>query len=102
MPHRLAGLRPAIDHEPIAGLQSILTSKTIRKLHQATHQLRMRFGKIGHGGNMVGRDDEEVGWRLGVDVFEGQHPFTFCHDVRGKGALDDTAEEALRLAHRVW
>ena len=99
MPHRLAGLRPAIDHDSVADPQLALSRQVIRKLHHSTHQQRLRIGQIREGRNVFCWNNQEVGWRLRVDVFECQQPFTFCHNVCWRGSMRDTTEEAFRIAH---
>ena len=99
MPDRLSGLRTAVDHDPVAVLQAALLSQTIGEVDRATHQRGMCIGSIGERGDMLGRDDEEVGRRLGVDVCKREEPLRLRDDVGGQAAACDAAEETVRSIH---
>ena len=101
MPHRLASLRTTIDDEPVASLQLILPRKTIGKLHDSTHQQCMRLGELRKGWNMLGGNQEKMRWGLRVNIFQREQPFSLCHNIRWKGSIHDTAEEALRPTHPI-
>jgi hypothetical protein len=51
-------------------------------------------------GKMFFGDDENVGWGVRVDVFEGEDVFVLVNFLGGDFAAEDAAEEAIGIGHR--
>src|SRR3954466_551490 len=66
---------------------------------RVTDNLEIIGGECVHADNVLLRNDEQVSWRLGVDVLKGEDEFIFVDFARGNVAGDDLAEETVRVGH---
>ena len=54
---------------------------------------------VGHRGDMAARDEQDVVWRLRVDVRKGDNILVRIHDFGGYLALDNLTEQAVLNSH---
>jgi len=100
VPDGLAGLRPAVDDETIAGWGELMPmGEPIREVDRAPDERGLVFRQVGDARHVLRGDDQQMDGGLRVDVLEGQQPLLFRHDIGGQLALDDSAEEARRVVH---
>jgi len=100
VPHRLATVAVRVeDCTEAARRHSALLRDRRRPPHQLADELVVVCLKIVERVDVPLRDDEHVGWRLRVDVLEGDNPVVFEHDAARNLTVDDSAEQA--VAHRI-
>jgi hypothetical protein len=94
--HRLACIRAIVKDKAVTGLVESKLSRNFRRLQQKMTQNlmvgRCRFGDARDG---LFRNDQNVRWRLGSDVPEGNDKFILVNDLRGDFARDDFFKQGL-------
>src|SRR5690242_18909009 len=94
MVHRLTGVAPLVDDEPIAAPLDAFGSRDLsRHPHEPTHDLLVCLRRRGRAGKMIVRDDEHMGRGLGRDVTEGRHTLGLMDDRRRDLSACNSAEE---------
>jgi len=97
VPHGLPGVPAGVEDDPVPGG---LDALGIRDLpcyaNQLVEQPVTRGRQRRHIGEVVPRDHEDVGWRLGVEVAEGDGPLPVHHE----GGRDLSGRDIAELA--VW
>src|ERR1019366_2580680 len=86
---------PLVVHGAIAVLDAALTADLGRDELTVTEKLGILRRGFFQSHNMLLGNDEHVGRRFGVDVFEGEHLVVFVHLLRRNFPCDDLAEEAV-------
>ena len=97
--HRFPAVRPVVDHQPIPTVEVQLLRHRGRLEQQVAEQLvifRLCFADAGDG---LLWDDENMRWRLGVDVTKSAHLIVLEYDLGGNLPRDDFFENG--LAHSV-
>ena len=102
MKHRLACARPNVQHRPIAMFDIALACDFCCRqmtLANGFGFFRLRFFQ---SGKMFLRNHQHMGWRLGVNVFEGEHMIVLINFFGGNLAAENAAEKAATVwvAHR--
>ena len=92
MPHRLPGLRAAIDHDAIPGAQLMLLREPVGEVECLAHQRGVALVRFGQRGDVLFRNDEDMGRGLRVDVGEGHELVIFGHDLGGQLPVGNSAE----------
>src|SRR5690606_4718366 len=95
--HTLAGIRPGVGHNPVpVDIEAQLRGHGGGELHQPAQQL-LAFSTAGvaHGGNMTGRDNQDMLGRLRVGIPEGHRLIGTLDDRCRNRARDDPAEDAV-------
>src|SRR6266545_5841434 len=96
---RLAGGLAHVGHHPEAAGDALVARHLVDGADQAGQQGGVVVGDHLEAGEVLGRDDQDVGRCLGVDVAEGDHPVAVEDDVGRQLALGDLAEQAVTVAH---
>lgn len=95
MRHALATIRTVVDHEPkafVGRIDAQFLGDFLRRQKQMTKNgliVRLRFADTR---NEALGDDENVGWRLRIDVVERDAVVVLVNDVRRDFARDDFFE----------
>src|SRR5688572_22282371 len=96
MEYRLPGLAIGVEYGPESfGRQAAFRGDYRRPAHHLAHERIVSGLKIVQRLDVPLRDDEHVGWRLRVDVVEGQHAVVLVDDRCRNLASDQLAEEAI-------
>jgi len=96
MPDRLPGLFPAIDDQSVPGLGEVsLTRELVGEQDHLRHEIALGFGNVGERTDMLRRNNQEVGWRLRIDVAHRDQPIRLSYEFCRQHAPYDPAEEAL-------
>jgi hypothetical protein len=91
----LTGLRPNVEHGPVALLNPALPADFGRDEMKAPDKLRIFFLRFFQAADMFFRDDEDVSGRLRVDVLEGKTMLVFIYFLGRNLALHNSAKEAI-------
>ena len=81
--HGFAAVRAVVDDEPVA---AFFQADDIRDLGGLEQQMAEQFpvagGCLSHARDHFFGDDQNVRWRLGIDVVEGEHGIVFIDNRR--------------------
>jgi hypothetical protein len=91
----LTGLRPNVEHGPVAVLNPTLPADFGCDQMKAPDKLRIFLLRFFQAADMFLRDDEDVSWRLRVDVLEGKTMLVFIYFLGRNLALHNSAKEAV-------
>ncbi len=94
--HGLAGVRPVVDHHPVATLvQSLLARHVGRQTEElAGHRLPVR-SEVAEGVHVPARRHQHVDGGLGLDVAEGDGVLRLADECGPEVAPDDSAKDAV-------
>ena len=85
MRHAFACVRSAVDHDSIAAGELQLLRHVARNQKQFAEQRGVRIGRVRKTGNGFFRHDQDMYWRLGVNVMKCNRvvifPDDFCRDL---------------------
>lgn len=103
MRHGFARVRPVVKHEAIAALlEAEFLSDFSSFKQQVTKNLVILGLGFGDAHNGLLGDDQNVGWRLRLDVAEGAHQIIFIDNVRGNFAGDNCFKECFPHDRNGW
>ena len=91
----LAAVGAGVDDEAVALGEVLLAGDFGGGLQELAEERGVGGFAVGHGGDVVFGDDEDVSGGLGVDVREGEGLVVFVEAGYGDGAGGDFAEEAV-------
>ena len=93
--HALPCIGPDIGHHPIAAVESLPHGQAPDDLEHLHQNLLVGCRQVGDRRDMLPRDDQQMGRRLGVDVTEGHDPVRAVDHIGIDGTGGDPAEEAI-------
>ena len=90
----LAGITAIVEHEPVSTGSEAKLRGDVRRLEQkmAEHGVIFRSGSFQRGDGLA-RNDEDMRWRHGLDVPEGDDVFILEDDGGGDFLVADALEE---------
>ena len=93
MRHRFTAIQSVIDDEAVAGTLQPEMIRDLGGLQQQMAQQTMIIRRgVGNAWDGFSRHDEDVRWRLRIDVVEGQDQVVFIDDGGGDVFVDDLLE----------
>lgn len=94
MVYGLAAVLADIDDHAIAGIKFFLAGDFGRSPQEMAEQSAVFGGRLGEGGDVLARNDEQMHRSLGVDVGEGEALLVLVDAGRGDASIGDFAEKA--------
>src|SRR6266436_1399030 len=92
----LPGVRANIGDEAVATFINAHVVRELRRGHEDPGEHRSVLEcQIGHRGNMAAGNDQDVVWRLGIDVLKRYHVFILVDNFTGYLSGCDLAEQAV-------
>ena len=85
-------IRTAVDHDTIAAGQLQLFRHVARNQKQFAEQCSVLIGRVRETGNGFFRHDQNMHWRLGIDVVKRDRVIIFPDDFGRNLAGDDFVE----------
>ena len=97
----LTRIRTRVHNHPVPAISdSRISSQLLGHEKHFPHDNGVVFSEVAHRGDVLSRDDEDVGWRLRMYVPEC-HRFRVCSDDISRNlSLGDPAKEAICVRHR--
>ena len=92
--HRLAAFFAGVHHDAIAIREPLLACDLRRGPHQMAQQCAVIFAGCGHGADVFARNNQNVHWRLGVEVGKSVAQVVLINRCRGDLPFDDLAKNA--------
>ena len=99
MKDRLAGLRSTVDDQSVAVGNRKLPRQTVGSQQEPAQEGCVLHRRIGDTAQVFTGNNDDVGGRLWIDVFEGQQVRFLRHDGRGHLVPSNAAKQTRRLAH---
>ena len=97
-----SGIATVVDnHSVTACLEPAFYSELLRDKEQMTDKLPVRLLHAVDVLDMLFRHDQNVRWRLGIDVFESNGQFVLVDQFGRYLFFDDLAEDAIRIMNHV-
>lgn len=97
MGHGLPSVWPGIDHQAV-GSQAEFSGCRRSGVQQML--VCAAWGALGHRGNGLSRDHQDMHWRDWGDVLDRNAMLVFIDDSRRNLSLDDAGEEGWGVVHR--
>ena len=92
----LAGLRPGVEHNAVAGLSDAGDFRDpVRLSCDLGQEAVTGLGNCSQIGVMISGDDQHMHWCLRINVTERDRAGTLQHPVRGNFSGRDAAEQAI-------
>jgi len=96
MRHGLAAIPAVVEDDAVAGFVETQFTGHRGGLEQQVAEQLLVFGPgVGQAGDVFLGNDEDMGWRFGIDVAEGQDQVIFEDDIGRDFAGDDFLEYIL-------
>ena len=97
MMYRLSAIVACIHNDPVAVIQLFFARDLCCRSHQMTHQHRIFSQRLRHRADVLFRNNQQMGRSLRIDVWEPDAKFIFIDTACRDSAVDDLAEQAVRV-----
>ena len=96
MEHGLSDAFAVINNHPVSvPVETVLSGDSSGDMEQVADKFPIRSSDTMNVGDMFFGNNEEMKWRLGVEVFKCDRPVVLVNDCRGDLFLDDPAKNTV-------